>query len=977
MNIFPNEASEFVYIRTYSRWMEEEKRRETWKETVDRYVDYIQQNVEDRVPQKVFRKIKEGIFSMNVMPSMRALWAAGKAADATNVAFYNCTFCVVNCIEAFSECLYILMCGAGFGFSVQKKYTDKLPIVPPLTPDGAGTFIIPDSKEGWADSVKKLMTSLYSGKDLELDYTLLRPKGARLNTFGGRSSGPAPLVSLHEFIRKVFSDAQGRKLKPIECMDIMNKIAEIVVVGGVRRSSQISFSDLDDKEIAVAKNYPFPLHRSMSNNSAIYEEKPGAVRFLEEWSNLAKSGSGERGISNIQGARKRAPERRNAKKLMGSNPCFTGDMLLRTSEGYKSFAELSGSEHTLININNELVAGKVWSNGIKDTIILKFSNGEVIKCTSDHVFMLNDEASCLAKNMIGNRIMPSYSIREKFGEYFQLGFLQGDGNLTRLKSHSHLGIEVNVGEKDRDIAQYFNINYEEGVKSYYINGYNDILKELQFSSEKLPERTLPLSLDNWTKDQKLDFLAGLYSANGYVLNGKGRRITFKSTCKELILQMSDLLQDFGINSYITTNKTKEIKFSNGEYLCKESYNLNIAQFGSVVSFSNLIGFGQKYKQDALRELIISKSPMVVSIKNGAQEEVFDFTLNDDTHWGVVAGNKNSVGYIAHNCHEIILRDCGMCNLSEVVIRPGDDLDDVLEKIETAVWIGAIQSTFTKFPYLRRKWKNNCEDERLLGVSITGQMDNPKLFTPEAQEAMRKKALKIAQKAAKILGINVPAAITCVKPSGSVSQLVNSSSGLHPRFSRYYIRRYRISSIDPLFSMLKDQGIKMTPENGQREEDWRKAQEGDIGACTIYEKGKRWSEDKVNTWVISFPVKSPTKSICKDELSAIEQLEKYKSIQRYWCEHSASCTVYVKDNEWFEVGNWVYKNWKYITGVSFLPFDGGKYEQAPYEEISKEKYEQLKSSFPKIDYSQLSKFEIQDNTTGSKELACTGDTCELK
>ena len=645
---FPNKASEFVFVRTYARWLEDEGRRETWVETVDRYIEFIESHVGDRVPQKVFRKAKEAILNMRAMPSMRAMWAAGPAGDATNVALYNCAFAVIDSIESFAECLYILMCGTGFGFSVQNKYIEKLPEVPTLTAEGAGTFIIPDSKEGWADSIKKLMQALYAGKDLSMDYNLLRLKGARLKTFGGRSSGPAPLLALHEFIRHVFEKAQGRKLKSIECLDILNKIAEIVVVGGVRRSSQISFSDLSDQEMAQAKVWPFPMHRSMSNNSAIYEEKPGAVKFLEEWALLAKSGTGERGISNIEGARKRAPERRDAKKIMGSNPC----------------------------------------------------------------------------------------------------------------------------------------------------------------------------------------------------------------------------------------------------------------------------------------------------------------------------------------HEIMLRDCQFCNLSEVVARPGDDLDDILKKIETAVWLGAIQSTFTKFPYLRRKWRRNCEEERLLGVSITGQMDNAKLFTDDALDAMLKKALKICAKACKILDINMSVAITCTKPSGTVSQLVNSSSGLHPRFSKHYIRRYRISSIDPLFRMLVDQKFPIFPENGQREEDWKKAQEGDQGICTIYEKGKRWTKDKVNTWVVSFPVESPKKSVTKEQVTALQQLEHYKKIQSRWCEHSASCTIYVKPQEWFEVGNWVYNNWKYITGVSFLPFDGGEYEQAPYEEIDKSKFEQLVKELPDIDYSQLSKYEKEDNTTGAKTMACTGNSCDL-
>ena len=645
---FVNDAAEFVYTRTYARWLDDEKRRETWPETVQRYLTFLEKQAGDRVPQKVFRKAEEYMLKFAVMGSMRAVWSAGKAARINNIALYNCAFQAIDCVDAFAECLYILMCGTGYGFSVEKQYVNKLPTIQPMQGDGAGIFVIEDSKEGWADSVKHLMTALYAGKDLDMDYSMLRPKGARLKTFGGRSSGPAPLISLHEFIRKTFSDAQGRSLKTIECLDILNKIAEIVVVGGVRRSSEICLSDLDDDEIREAKVWPFPMHRAMSNNSAIYREKPGAIGFMEEWAALAKSGTGERGIFNLGGAIKRAPERRNTKKLAGTNPCA----------------------------------------------------------------------------------------------------------------------------------------------------------------------------------------------------------------------------------------------------------------------------------------------------------------------------------------EILLRSCEFCNLTEVVIRSEDDLDDILDKIETAVWLGAIQSTFTNFPYLSQKWKRNCNDERLLGVSLTGQMDNIEIMNPEALKAMKAKALKIAKKAAKMLGINFSAAVTCVKPSGTVSQLVNSASGLHARHAKFFIRRYRIDSMDPLFKMMRAQGIEMSPENGQRQSDWKKAQQGDVSACTIYEKGKRWSEDRVLTWVVSFPVKSPDGCVTRDELSAIDQLEHYKMVQEHWCEHNASATIYLKDHEWLEVGNWVYKNWKYITGVSFLPFDGGSYEQAPFETITEEEYIKLSENMPKIDYSQLSKFELEDNTTGSKEIACTGGVCDI-
>ena len=621
--MFPNECSEFIYTRTYARWMEDEGRRETWPETIERYINFISEEV-DGIPDKTIRKIRQYVSNFEVMPSMRMLWEAGSAAKKDNTTIYNCSFANIDCIEAFAECLHILMCGTGFGFSVSKENVDKLPEVKPLTTDRLPDYVVGDSKEGWADSVKFLMETLYEGKHVHFDYSQLRPEGARLYTMGGRSSGPAPLIRLHQFMREVFSKAQGRKLRPIECHDICNQIAEIVVSGGVRRSSQISLSDLDDDRMRKAKDWPFPQRRAMANNSAIYTDKPTASVFLREWAELANSGTGERGIFNLGGAQATAPSRRNSNLIAGTNPCG----------------------------------------------------------------------------------------------------------------------------------------------------------------------------------------------------------------------------------------------------------------------------------------------------------------------------------------EIMLRDQEFCNLSEVVVKTDDNLDTLLDKVETATWMGVIQSTFTDFPYLRPRWKKNCDVERLLGVSLTGVCDNLPELTSAALKALKSRVTRISRKAADALGVQHSKATTCIKPSGTVSQLVNSASGMHPRYSKYYIRRYRISATDPLLHMLKDQGMQFLPEVGQQN-----------GLATTY--------------VCEFTVASPPANITRTDFGAIEQLELYKRIQENWCEHNASLTVYVKENEWFEVGNWVYHHWDIINGVSFLPYDGGEYELAPYEEISEERYytdETLK--LPKLDYSKLSKYENEDNTQGARELACSGDKCDV-
>ena len=622
--MFKNEVAEFIYKRTYSRWIEQEGRREEWPETIERFLDFLISKRGKNIPEKTIRKIRKYMTEFAVMPSMRFLWSAGPAAERDNTVIYNCSFAKLNCVEAFAECLHILMCGTGFGFSVEAEEVEKLPSIPEIkSGKDVARVVIEDSREGWADSVKILMNSLYEGQNLYFDYSQLRPEGARLSTMGGRSSGPQPLIKLHDFLRETMHNAQGRKLTTLECHDIANQIAEIVVAGGVRRSSQISLSDLDDEDMRHAKDWPFPIRRAMANNSAIYRDQPTAADFLVEWGVLAKSGSGERGIFNLKSAQNQAPSRRYAPLIQGTNPCG----------------------------------------------------------------------------------------------------------------------------------------------------------------------------------------------------------------------------------------------------------------------------------------------------------------------------------------EIMLRDMEFCNLSEVVVREDDDLDTLLDKVETATWLGVLQSTFTDFPYLRKEWSKNCGVERLLGVSLTGQMDNPSLMNSEVLKALKSRVIRISRKASTALGVNMPVATTCVKPSGTVSQLVDSASGCHPRYSQYYIRRYRISATDPLFKMLKAQGVPCQPENGQ-------------------------DAETATTWVFEFPVKSPDGCLTRKDVTAMEQLKHYKNLQLNWCEHNASMTVYVKEDEWFEVGNWVYKNWDIINGVSFLPYDGGHYELAPYEEIDHYTYESLIKKFPDINYDELSQYELEDETQGSHEYACVGDKCDI-
>jgi hypothetical protein len=414
-------------------------------------------------------------------------------------------------------------------------------------------------------------------------------------------------------------------------------------------------------------------------------------------------------------------------------------------------------------------------------------------------------------------------------------------------------------------------------------------------------------------------------------------------------QLTEILKNnYNINPYVTTNKPTKVKHANGEYISRESYDLNISRYSDIIKFAKNIGFVQKYKQDKLVKLLISKAPYVTTVKKAGTAVVYDFT-EPDTHWGVVEG------CVVHNS-EIILRPNQFCNLSEVVIRPEDTKQTLRQKVKYATILGCLQATLSDFNFLSRSWKNNTEEERLLGVSLTGIRDHVILGkTSKKAKAwlteMKETAIETATEWAKALNINTPCAITCTKPSGTVSQLVDSASGLHPRFSPYYIRRVRVSTTDPMFSYLNSIGMKWEPEVGQIKE-----------TCS--------------TAVFAFPVKSPDTSVMRDDVDAIEQLEHWLMIQKYWCEHKPSITVYVKENEWLKVGSWVYEHWNYVSGISFLPYDGGIYPLAPYTECTEEEYQNIVDTIPNFEFDLLSKFENEDKTEGSREFNCTGDKCEL-
>ena len=624
----------FIAKSRYSRFLEDKNRREHWPETVERYMGFMDTHLRNKMNYtmdgKLYKELHDAILNHDIMPSMRAMMTAGEALERDNTAGYNCSYLPVDDVKSFDEAMYILLCGTGVGFSVESKYVNKLPDVPALMFHSDTTIVVSDSKAGWAKSLRQIIALLYSGEIPKWNVDKVRPAGARLKTFGGRASGPEPLVSLFKFVISKFQGAAGRKLNSLECHDIMCKIGEVVVVGGVRRSAMISLSDLSDDRMRHAKSgnwWEREGQRALANNSASYNERPTVGEFMSEWLALYQSYSGERGIFSRQAA--------------------------------------------------------------KATV-------------------------------------------EK------------------------------IGRRDS--------NY-----------------------------------------------------------------------------------DFGTNP----------------------------------------------------------------------------------------------------CSEIILRPYQFCNLTEIVARDTETEDSLQRKVRLATILGTFQSTLTEFPYLRKIWQNNTEAERLLGVSITGILDCPLLNDVSDNslrhrlEALREQAIITNKEFAETLGIPQSAAITCVKPSGTVSQLVDSASGIHARHSQYYIRRVRNDNKDPITDFLKAQGIPA---------------EADV-------------MKPLDTTIFSFPMKAPDGCITRDELDSFTHLELWLAYQRHWCEHKPSVTVYVKEEDWPEVGAWVWKHFDEISGISFLPWDGGTYRQAPYEEIDADTYNTLVTSMPKtIDWESF--IETTDNVEGAQQLACVAGVCEI-
>lgn len=990
-NWFKNQLGELVYLRSYARWLEEERRRETWDETVERLVNFL---FSDKGLEGVeVDNIREAILRQDVMPSMRSLWASGKFASIDNTAIYNCSFLPMDNLVAFSELIYILMQGTGAGFSVESKFVNKLPVVAEIQDDLKIDIEVDDSSDGWADSVYAVVYHAWKGYgSIEIDYSKVRPRGARLVTKGGRASGPEPLKQCHDFLIETIRGAEGRQLKTLEVYDMCCAIAEVVVVGGVRRSAMISFSDPDDESMRHAKDWKrgsFPIKRYMSNNSAYYAERPTKEVFDREWKQLAESGSGERGFS-IDNWHKYAPRPKGGSR---SNPCVTGDTRVMTEDGMIQIKDFLGAPKDLVidsrfgtESHGRTSPKGAFVTGEREVFRLITKQGYEVKLTADHRVMTSRgwvEAQHLQEgdkiHVCNNGGMFGSEGDADLGAI--AGWYAGDG--TNAKGAPRLYFY----HDDRTLTDKFKSAIERVTgESVSLCEYEPTQREhLQCRAlrEYLPEERTEMPEFVWrgTEDCQSAYLSALFSADGCVLGNqsKGVSVRLHSTKPEHLRAVQQLLLNFGVYSKIYSGRMKagirmmpDGKGGLKGYQCKESSELCISR-KSLVTFAERIGFIRQDKQEALEGLIdnYKREPYAnkyiadfVGLEPLGVETVYDLT--EETTHSFIAN-----GLVVHNCHEISLRfkestdpwtgEGGggqFCNLSAAVVRSDDTLDSLKEKVRLATIIGCVQATFTHFPYLRPAWREMCEEDRLIGVDLTGQCDNPTLLDNlDNLKALNEVALSSAKQYSDLLGINMPAAVTCGKPSGNTSQMVDCASGFHPRYSEYYFRHVRISADDPLSELLKTQGVPMFPEVGQED----------------------FEPEDVKTWVARFPIKSPDGAMTRDDETSFDQMERYLQIMKGWCKergHNQSATIYVKEEDWDRVGQWVWDHFDDIVGLSFLPYDGGNYKLAPYEEISKEEYEDAMSDFPEIDFSKLSLFEEYDMGEGAQELACVGGACEI-
>ena len=948
MNRVDKQMQHYIHLSKYSRWLDI-GRRETWDETVDRTAIFWKKKfpfMEDVIDTSV-----ESMRSLESVGSMRTLMTAGHALDRDNAAGFNCAAIAINDQRVFDEIFYLLMCGCGVGFSVERQYINQLPVVPePIFK--VKHIHVRDSKIGWAESLRDLIDALYKGESPTWDVSDVRPAGARLKTFGGRASGPEPLENLFKYVAKVFCRAHGRKLNSLECHDIICKIADAVIVGSVRRSACISLSNLTDARMARAKLGEWYLtepQRMLANNSVAYTEKPDLAAFTEEMRNLYASKAGERGIVNKVALKQKAIETgrvHNGDYLL--NPCVSPDTYILTKEyGHVPIVDVAGK---IVNVWN----GEEWSavepnvTGYNQKMVsVGVSSGQTLDCTLYHKFILSDGSRVEASQLkVGDKLLKHHLpviaggevVSEK--EMYTRGFFCGDGCSTS-KGAQYIYL---YGEKKQLLNKLIYSSKTEGTCGrYQLCNYN----YKGYSKKYVPGIEVSVK-------SRLDYLAGLIDSDGS-LNSIDGALNITSVDKDFLLEVQRMLQTVGTHCHVALMRsacTKEMPDGRGgskEYSCKDCYRIiinasNVKVLRDMGLTTNRVDISKASpNRNASRFVKVTSIAFIEDCP-----VVYCFT-EEKNHSGIFNG------IITAQCGEAILRDTGgFCNLSEVIIRPEDSLETLSKKVASATVFGTLQASLSDFRYLRDIWKDNQVEERLLGVSLTGIMDHPLMNGSQgfpdlisALKVLHKVAHKTNQEIARLIHIPPSKHVTLIKPSGTVSQLCGTSSGIHPRYAKFYLRRVTQDNKDPLTDLMISQGIPHIVR----------------GEKTIF----------------SFPIKSPEGAICARDMGAIDQLELWKVYREYWCDGNPSQTIYYTDNDFLDMQAWVYKNWDIVGGLSFFPIDDFVYDEAtqPYLEITEERYNKEYANFPEVvHWDKLSDFEKEDGTTSHQTLSCAGGQCEL-
>ena len=1004
---FPTQLQQFQFFDKYSRFDYEIGRRETWVETVNRTVDFLHELAGPRLDTETYDRVRRGILEMRVMPSMRLLAMAGPAARRSNITLYNCSYQPVESIDSFVEALIISMSGCGVGFSVEREYIENFPRIKRQTGKMLPTYLVPDSAEGWAAALRLGLQTWFEGGDVQFDLSQLRLVGTPLKTKGGRASGPEPLRAMLEFVRSKILSRQGSFLRSLDAHDIMCIVGNAAVSGGVRRTAMISLFDYDDMEMRLSKNGDFEHENSQrwnANNSAVWPE--GGLSQLEvarQVLDMVESGRGEPGIFNRQAAVDMAPARRQTHDQdgnvikFGTNPCVTGDTWILTDEGPRQVNQLIGKQHyTIVNGQPYTTTQEgFWHTGDKPVYRLATKEGYDLRLTDNHKVEVvtyhtrkvertewRELADIKPGDLVKLHDHTELAHWPSFGTYQEgwlLGSLVGDGTFS-----SSAGVQVTTktqahldywGDNAAYMAGQALTMVKESVKTRSDLAANPASQpgKYRISSAGLAELAKSYGIVQGSKEVTsiveqassefyTGFLRGLFDADGTVIGSQQKGVSVRLSQSNLntLKAVQRMLLRLGIASTLYLNRRTEGfrpmpdgKGGLKEYFTQAQHELTIAG-ANLQTFATQIGFSEPHKAERLQTLIAAYKRAfnreffraeVSSIVPDGTEAVYDCSVP-----GPNAFDAN--GFMAHNCGEIILKPWQFCNLSAVVARQADTYETLKEKVELATIIGSIQSMATNFPGLRPMWAENCAQERLLGVDITGQLDSPVVQQVEVKTRLREVAIETNRQVAAQLGINQSASVTCVKPSGNTSQLVDCASGLHARWAPFYIRNVRVASHSPVFSVLKDAGVPMDPENGQTVEN-------------------------ANTWVIHFPVKAPEGAITRNGRTALEQCEYWLQNKLNWTEHNPSVTITYRPDEVLGLMNWIWEHRSQLGGMAFLPTFDAQYAQLPYIEISEEEYNKLAPLFPQVDFSKIYRYEMSDLTNAAQELACSSGTCEVE